>query len=114
MLHETASFSPRRGMSAVQVLLRTKPLMERGVVRKVLVCFFQEPELGERAPTERVAFDVRVHDDEEASLEPLRLQVCTRGRAVSVNLLSISEFSAGTPTAANPPADAALLRQPPS
>ncbi len=53
------------------------------MIRKVFVCFFQEPEHVEQAPIERVAFDVRAHDDDEVSLEPLRLQVCTRP-AVSV------------------------------
>lgn len=47
--------------------------MERGVVRKVLVCFFQEAEHVDQAPVEKVAFDIRV--DDGGSVDPICLQV---------------------------------------
>lgn len=50
--------------------------MERGVVRKVLVCFFRDAaEHGGQAPVERVAFDVRVEEDGDGSVNLLNLQV---------------------------------------
>lgn len=59
-----------------QVLLRAKSLMEHGVVRRVLVCFFLEEEHVDQAPVERVAFDVRVDDDVDESVDSTSLQVC--------------------------------------
>lgn len=49
--------------------------MERGVVRKVLVCFFQgAAERGGQAPVERVAFDVRVNEDTDGSMNSINIQ----------------------------------------
>ncbi|CAM9202921.1 unnamed protein product [Hapterophycus canaliculatus] len=55
-----------------QVLIRTKSLMERGVVRKVLVCFFQEAEHVDQVPVEKFAFDIRV--DDGGSVDTICLQ----------------------------------------
>lgn len=56
--------------------------MEQGVVRKVLVCFFQDAAgRGRQAPVERVAFDVRVDEDANGSMTSINLQarsMCSR------------------------------------
>lgn len=59
--------------------------MEHGVVRKVLVCFFKEAEHVDQAPVERVAFAVRVDQDEDGGgpVDPIRLQVCVGLSCVS-------------------------------
>ncbi|CAM9259090.1 unnamed protein product, partial [Pylaiella littoralis] len=80
-----------------EVLLRAKTLMERGVVRKVLVCFFRDAaEHGGQAPVERVAFDVRVEEDGDGSVNLLNLQeVEDQLRSA---LLQIHKSSAHLPT----------------
>ncbi|CAM9301904.1 unnamed protein product [Ectocarpus sp. 8 AP-2014] len=79
-----------------EVLLRAKSLMEQGVVRRVLVCFFLEEEHVDQAPVERVAFDVRVDDDGDDSVDSTSLQdVEDQLRSA---LLQIQKSSAHLPT----------------
>ncbi|CBJ29113.1 HORMA domain protein [Ectocarpus siliculosus] len=79
-----------------EVLLRAKSLMEQGVVRRVLVCFFLEEEHVDQAPVERVAFDVRVEDDGDDSVDSTSLQdVEDQLRSA---LLQIQKSSAHLPT----------------
>eukprot|EP00903_Cladosiphon_okamuranus_P017527 g16142.t1 len=79
-----------------EVLLRTRSLMEHGVVRKVLVCFFKEAEYVDQAPVERVAFAIRAEEDGGGSVDPIRLQdVEDQLRSA---LLQIQKSSAHLPT----------------
>eukprot|EP00752_Nemacystus_decipiens_P003786 g3486.t1 len=79
-----------------EVLLRARSLMEHGVVRKVLVCFFREAEHVDQAPVEKVAFAVRVDEDGGGPVDPIRLQdVEDQLRSA---LLQIQKSSAHLPT----------------
>ncbi|CAN0023381.1 unnamed protein product [Scytosiphon promiscuus] len=89
-----------------QVLLRAKPLMERGVVRRMLVCFFQEAEHVDQAPVEKVAFDIGV--DDGGSVDPICLQARSTFRfsaeiedQLRSALLQIQKSSAHLPTRQN-------------
>lgn len=87
--------------------------MAQGLVRKLIVCFFQEGEHVDQAPIERVVFELQVgggSDDcaddrqqsgrksgEDNALDPIRLQVCTSGAfcfqsEVSYRVLHVLRF----------------------